>query len=88
MPHERTHSIKICWDWVCEPLSICAAVNSPSDLIVMPLSFKVACTSFWASVVFACGLMKTKAEFFSSPHCDTGNANVAEMGSQESGTED
>ena len=48
------------------PLSIWSAVSSPSDLIVIPLAFNVFCTRLWAAVVFAWGLMNTKAAFFSS----------------------
>lgn len=33
--------------------------------MVMPLAFKVCCTSAWAAVVFAWGLMNTKAAFVS-----------------------
>ena len=50
------------------PASICSAVSSPSDLMVMPFALRVLVTRFCAAVVFAWGLMNTKAALLSS-HC-------------------
>ena len=49
------------------PLSICAAVSSPSDLIVMPLATSVFFTSACAAGVLACGFTKMNAVFVSLP---------------------